>query len=563
MDSRGFLRRFKSSKADIELGREILKKFIIQSENKVDRNSTEASLENDSLKLIYKNWNLHSSSPLPIKSPIDLTPYQFLSMYNNDKSYITIPRLSVTKLLTDSWCELREYYSIYGVSRFKTSKAITQGLRVHENLETTTHKVIDTTDLSKKLEVNVKQKVDEIERQIQLTSDPEEIELQQQRLAQFNLNAYGNIPESKLAIEWAQSILSRLFTLFSTSEAREVLIHGYIDLNKGEFCHEIKSNCINNQNNVLVSGIVDQIRIVDKSNPRNLDLFETVNHNLEYEFPNCINNIRIIDFSRYFDVIGNIIKDFHDYEILVTDVKTRGFNSIPGQKSVIESAKYQTFYYRKFLGLLSNENTHENFAYYSLLENARIRGVDVDKPINYSTIVQMLRKFPDILYQDFTKLSNGDKIGFKPFDDFHHNLIHHYYNLNDYFDSGFHCNNSKLINDLNEVDDFDYKNLFTEDILKQWQIPPTLRYFAARGNQFYRLCSQILGDTTTVEYHNHRTNSCFHTNTYDYDEHELNDQLYKASTFWNGKRVPIPTTDLDKCKYCDFSPKCVVPNPTR
>lgn len=546
------IRRFKSTKSDIEKGRQLLKQFVLPIPGEdLNELSIDQYLPNEPLKNIYKNWHLHPRNYLPTRSPINPTPYQFHSTYNEEKSYVRNPRLSVTKLLTHGWCELRDYYQVYGESVKKRSVAMTKGSKLHDNLEIKTHKVIDTAELSLTLDEKIEKKIKETQALLELIEDPGERQLETERLEQFKTNAYGHAAESKLAMEWAQSIMSRLFTLFTTSEAREVLVHGYINLTTGEFVTEIDAVPQTSEENTLISGIVDHFQLEDLSDRQNLDLIENINLHLQYASKHYINDHHIIDLSIFFREIPEIIKDT-SFRVITTDVKTRSWNKIPEQKSVVESAKYQTFYYRKLLGLLSDENQQENFAYYSLLENARQRGVDVDKPINYSTIVKMLRKFPEILFQDFIKLANGTEIGFKPFDDY--KTQDHYYNLKDYFDD----EESDLMVDLK--DDYDYSSLFTDDLLKQWVTPPTLRYFAARGNQFYHLTSGLLSDITTVEYHNTRSKECFHTDIYHYDEEELTNQLSGASTFWTGKRAPDATTDLGKCNHCNFSSKCKVPN---
>jgi exonuclease V len=566
---RSYFAKFGNDSAAV---RSILRKFVRDGG---DEPGLADLLPNQPLQKLYSNWHLNESYPLPLLSPISRTPFQFHSTFNVDQSYITSPRLSVTKLLTGRWCELREYYTIYSESEAINTAAMTSGVSFHLGLELQLHVPTDTTELITTLEHITSGRIEEIRSCVDLISDPELHGVETARLDKFEDGCFGSIKESNLAMDWTDLILSRIFSLFTTSEAREVLIHGYVDIQNGsfnattdKFDFNIKPSKIVPSTNVLVSGVIDYLKLVNPTCPTDLSLFQDINDFIEYEFRTTINGSRIIDLSKFLQDVPYLLKD-SGFEIVTTDVKTRSFNRIPAQSSVLKAAKFQTFYYRKFLELLSQKEQSVDFAYSCLLENASNRGIDVDKPINYTTIVNLLRKFPNLLYRDFIKLANGEPIGFAPYDTFVEQSNFDDYRIQEFLvnyesdDSLSSLDNKptqKIVHQLNSIDSFDYGKLLTSDLLKPWKTPPTLRYFAARGAQFYQLCAGIVGDETTVEYHNSKTGRCFHINTYKYSEDELDAQLNQACTFWNGSRDPEYVSDLNKCKYCAFNSKCLIPN---
>ncbi|KAK6458934.1 mitochondrial exonuclease V [Scheffersomyces xylosifermentans] len=578
----------------------ILKKFTIGREKETVLDIAEADntnigkdssgieqgiqlLPNDSLYQIYANWNLTENEMLPLYNPRNLNPYQFHSRFNSDVSYTVSPRLSVTKLLTDRWCELREYYTIYaGSPQYKATNAIKLGLERHSELEQELHRPVDTSILIGTLATCVSEAIARFEQSIKDIDDPVLLEKLSIQFEKFWKIAYGSPDVAKLSLDWSEQIIERLFTLITTSEAREVLVHGYVNLHNGAFVS--KSEDLQRNDNttsdidsqrVLVSGVVDYFKLSNKNDISDVSLIEDIRDHLDYHFKDFIGNKQMIVLTDFLKDIVILINDHtSDFSVKTTDVKTRSWNRIPDSISVLNAAKFQTFYYRKMLGLLANESHDKDnkyFAYYSLLENARQRGLDVDEPVDVITIISILRKNYHLFYNDFVKLANGDKIDFEPFDKFMSQRTSIDYDvssiigiteqtLTDDFSSDEVPMHSHMIDKINEIEDFNYYEILTPKLIKKWTIAPTLRYFAARSAQFYGLFESLLGDSTAVEYHNGKTSQNFHTSLYNYDVEELDRHNSRASTFWNGSRFPTYTNDLNKCNYCDFKSKCLVPN---
>ena len=94
--------------------------------------------DNEVLRILYENWNLPHSTTLPIVSPLasHRTPFEFYTKHNPDVSIIKTPRLSVTKLLVNNWCQMRDYYKVHaGSPRLKSTPAMEQGTAHHARLE--------------------------------------------------------------------------------------------------------------------------------------------------------------------------------------------------------------------------------------------------------------------------------------------------------------------------------------------------------------------------------------------------------------------------------------------
>ncbi|CAI5756015.1 unnamed protein product [Candida verbasci] len=512
--------------------------------NKDDAKGIEQSvqLENNSLKQLYQNWNLTSNQFLPLSNPLgsESTPFQFYKTHNSDLSILKHPRLSVTKLLVSSWCELREYYKIYaGSPIFEKSESMILGSEYHVKLEEETHEKIEiSVNLTGMVLNNINEirKIDGLERE-----------------------TISN--EDELGKLWCDQIIYRLFSLITQSEAREILVHGYLNLNRNEIIEN--KNEVSSNDSVLISGIIDYLSIRNLENWNDRHLFNVIEEFLNQE--EYINDVLIFDLPRFFIGIRDLISKYgNDYSLSISDIKTRKFPNIPKQKSVIDSAKLQTFYYNYFLKLLSSTS---EFSYNSLIENAMRRGLDVDKPLGIYTTFEILINFYPLFLKDFKKMSNGEPIGFKQFDeressengkfDFGKFNFGKYFNYSENYANGI-IDHSSFLNELSQADSMINFEKILLPLLKNWSTPITLRYLAARSSQFFEVLKQFKTPYTYVEYHYLRTGQTIETKMFDYDINELKDEVISASKFFNGSRKPIATTDKSKCKFCEFKSRCKI-----
>lgn len=273
-------------------------------------------------------------------------------------------RLSVTKMLTKRWCELREAFDIYSNVPIYEHNQVKVGKREHQKLEDAAHAPpLNVQDFQEDFELDI----------------PDD-------------------PFHSLVEEWLLAI-TKMTTLFHKGYARELLCHGYIDSRTGE----LTTGKVEDEEEVLVSGVVDHLFIRNKSfsNKHSVPLDE---HLLE----NGNNDLRLV-----LELILDSLKNAGDLEVIVSDVKTRPTLSVPSQSSVIKASKLQVMYYRYFLELLGND---PQIAYQKLLTNAVRRGFDVERHVDPAKIIHCL-EIDNTFMEDMKRLKSGIPIGFAPFDD--------------------------------------------------------------------------------------------------------------------------------------------------
>ncbi|RCK59120.1 Exonuclease V, mitochondrial [Candida viswanathii] len=494
-------------------------------------------LQNEQLINIYKTWNLYDRNYLPLTNPTKHTPFEFQSMENSDQSYIDNPRLSVTGLLVSGWCELRSLYTVFaGSVRTPPSRAMEEGTKLHLELEQEIHPTIDLTDI----EAFIKENTAEIEEKWGLDNTS---------------GIFDTQPDDELALNWAEAIIERLYSLIVISDAREVLLHGYLNLEKESFVEDGKE--ILKPSSVLVSGVVDQIQFRNPENDVDCALFEEIQEYVDKEFDQ-VDETPLVDLASFMRDVKDIVDKYPEFKLKFTDLKTRMAKLIPKQESVLASAKFQTFYYRYFYELLSKD---PDFAYRCLLENAKRRGFDVDRPLSVLTTFRILRGHYHLFYNDFVKLANGEPIGFEPYDSERVNKDYDFgkiFVLSDEYGQQALPNHAGFIEELGKYDMLAYDKVLLP-LLKTWKTPPTLRYLAARAAQFYGIFGSSLGDITTVEYRNTFSRQIIDTMVYHYSFDQLDKETKHASDFWGGRIDATPTEDSLRCRYCDFERKCVIP----
>lgn len=544
----------------------IVDKFILPLSSGAEISNTHQKPILPKIRNLLATFHIDEGEALPLVKPrfIKETPFEFHSKYNSDSSYVNIPRLSVTKLLTFQWCELREFYTIFsGSPAREETKEMKLGTEAHLKLELETHKLIGVEDIEKITDTFVEMRIESFRNHINILTDPDDILQAKEELINYTELFYGAVAESSMANEWMGKIISRLFTLINTSEAREVLVHGYLDFNASRFTSKLTDFHQNQQNHVLVSGVVDHLKLFNPNDKTDYSMFEDIQDHVEFTYLSK-NKHQLIDLSQFLKDVSPIIKEYSNtYKLGITDVKTRSWNKLPQQESVLQAAKLQASYYRNMFGILAGEFDNMEIGYEMLLENAKRRNLDVDKPISIKAALSLLKANHNIIYKDYVKLANGKAIGFQPFDEFV---------KEEYLNKRSDYNFSRLIEGTTEEDfisevksldkdGFNLDGVLTSEILKTWKIPLTLRYFAARSSQLFRMCKPFLSDFLSIEYHNVKNDRCFHTNYYTYNSSEVDEVTANASAFWNGLRPPVPVKDLSKCNYCDFSSRCLIPNP--
>ena len=411
-------------------------------------------------------------------------------------------RLSVTKMMTKSWCELRYSYDVYSKLDKLVTRNISSGIAFHKSLEDKL--IIENIDLQNFLK--------------------------SQQMESF---------EKTIVYKW-QDTMERLINTFSnTGEAREILCHGYIG-NKGtdkpqdgEFVLNV-DNLIQrpkqeSKDIMLVSGIIDHLKWVqNKETNRTFDLFDDI-----FDDVNITNDISKLISS----LKTEIPKRLNNWKLQITDVKTRQTFTIPNQTSVQRGSKLQIMYYRKFMDILTLDPQH---TYSMLLLNAKKRDLDIDKPLEPLEIIALMIKNPSIIL-DMKRIRDGEAINFEPFD----NDVQETIPAEEFTAS---CNN--LPPNLKEE---------FQEFMVPWKKPVTLRYFAARLAQTYNLFKSSLSDYLLIEYYCRGKN--FHNVPFKYDESLLKEHNSDRTNYLLGKRhvEPIDQTlenFLTFCRHCEYQSIC-------
>lgn len=455
-----------------------------------------------------------------------LPPFAYHSKVNGDPSYILQPRLSVTKLLTGSWCELREYYKVYaGLPSEPRTKRLKEGSAYHEKLETRDHVVVDT-----KLAASTIKKLAEV--------NSEEL--------------LRNPKAAEMGREWTERVVVRVLNLAEKSSSREILVHAFLDIESASLATSEEQL----PNSVLVNGIVDLVQLKKTQDPAvkvEIEELEEAIQDLQNRTNalsiECSLDAPIWDLSKLLPFSMRALQVRAETHALhVGDVKTRNYDSIPAQELVLEAAELQCMYYSHFLTNLARDS---NFAFASGLENARRRGVDPNDHIGLAHAALLLLGNFGALAQDFVRLAKGDPIGFKPYDEIEPSPATTYSLGVFVSEMQFRELLVQLHGEVAEFSAIDISSLFTP-----WKRPLTFLYFAARSAQAYNVLQPFQPATVGVEYHNSRTGHLIKSKQLPFSRKELDNAMEMSSLFWNGSRRPEQADDVGKCRYCDFKTHC-------
>ncbi|GAV50154.1 hypothetical protein ZYGR_0U00100 [Zygosaccharomyces rouxii] len=425
-----------------------------------------------------------------------MMPIPFEATQGTDEETIA-NRLSVTKLLTKSWCELRHAYDVYAKIPMFEGKPIIKGKEEHQRLEDETHSLAE------------EQRAFEKDFEVVIPDDD------------FH----------KLAESWFASLV-KMVNLFTDGEAREVLCHGYLNKKKARL---VEGPIIgDDDDDVLVSGIIDHLILKLRDVP-------VSNNVLPLRLENAIVSKNCEDIAVVFDQLERAGPNLQNkFEIMVSDVKTRFMRKIPSQPSVLKASKLQVMYYRYFMEVLG-QNPQET--YNKLLINAQRRGFDVNRFIDPAKVLSMMAT-DDMIRMDMYRLKNGDAIGFEPFDDSELNVSESAtYDMSDYHD---------IITDARVIQKY-------SDFFEPWAKPVTLKYFAARLAQMYHHLRPLLSNKLMIEYYYNGDN--FHNIIFEFDPKLLRESSSDSAKFWFGQRDIEPISRnlknfLTFCKYCDYESVC-------
>lgn len=467
-------------------------------------------------------------------------PFTYHSTVNEDNSYLTLPRLSVSKLLTNSWCELETYFNIYAGLPKTHSGRLQAGSDYHQHLEDQTH-----AQINKEL--------------LQSLIDEEMTRFSEEEQANLMRNKMGLY----LGVHWIEHVVVRLLSATKDHFSREVYVHGFINFHTQKLAttpEELPAA-------VLVNGVADIVKIDESNHTSPYTRLYSGRSDLQSFF---IDDLRLqlqglrLDKLTVKDLTEEIPRAkeeatilSNDHYVHIRDVKTRANNEFPRSDLIMEGARDQCLYYAEFLANLSQSS---EFAYASHLENARRRGVDVDEPLGAAFAVYVIiLQFP-VLVLDMKRLARGEPIGYDEFDEYQKACA----NTLEVVDGEkpFSIDNFITEARFREMLEYFYsdsKEIMETDILdlfRPWKYPPTLRYFAARTAQAYNILHSFEPASVCIEYHNFKTRKVFGYRHYPFDLELVEKCMQRASQFWSGQRPPKETDDLTKCRRCDFRTRC-------
>lgn len=267
------------------------------------------------------------------------------------------PRLSVTMILTQQWCELRDFFEIYSRTPREETDAMRKGRKEHLKLELETHPEIDMSD--------VLEHIPQVE-----------------------------LKEVDVYCQSVVDAILRLVTLLQTGRAREIYVHGFID----EF-GVIDDGEVLDEDSMIVTGVIDHL--VLKSSDRERPI--------EHAFKQMNDLKDIVDLGS--EVIS---KHPSSYFLLVSDVKTRSQPTLPSQASVLQGAKSQVMIYRKFLEVLGGR-----FGAQWLEEYCKRKKIDIDEPITPEFALGLIYTH-DVFWKDFERMRDGVDVGIEGFDNHKH-----------------------------------------------------------------------------------------------------------------------------------------------
>lgn len=434
---------------------------------------------------------------LAVSRPPDLpSPFQYHSTTNGDPSYVSQPRLSVSKVLTAAWCELRTYFEVFaGLPAVPKLRRMKSGTAYHARLEETDYPAVDMGPL-----------LLEIERYIRRLTPS------QQR------DAAACEPVYELAHLWIE-LAARIVQMALTKRAREILVHGFLDLEQGM----LATNESAFGEAVLVNGIADVLSLDAVPGDK---LPTTLGAPWDFER-------ELIRAKQTFSDLSQT------HRLCVADVKTRASNSIPPQALVVDAAKLQCMYYGQFLYNLSRS---AEFAYASCLENIRRRGVDPDAPLNPVLATKLIVAHFGVMVNDCLALAS------KP-NPLVSNLA---FSL-----AGFVSESEfRGLVELHHGGAFSIDSMDLSPLFEEWGTPLTFAYVARRAGQAFNALEAFEPSLVTVEYHNVRTKLVIATKQAKFDRDRLQQSIMESGQFWSGRRAPRPTEDHDRCKYCDFRGRC-------
>lgn len=480
-------------------------------------------------------------------------PFTYHSAVNGEANYVTQPRLLVTKLLTSSWCELRKFYEIYaGLPQKPPTARIQSGTDYHNHLEAQDHAIVPEEKLKRLIS----------EQLGKFSSDEQKILKQNSKAAD-------------LGSHWADQVVARSLVVSRKRYAREIYVHGFLNIHTGKLATTEAELPLA----VLVNGQIDVVKI-DDSNckkaytdalaQRQVAVSTYKEATDEELFWQGVQDFQFVDLSTELPRAKQRLDNAAEHSYLhVRDVKTRASNFIPQEQLVVNAAKVQCMFYAQFLHNLSKS---AEFGYASKLENAKRRGVDVDRPIGVALVTLCLILNWSSMMLDMRKLARGEPLGFDGFDKMESAIMDKEAPIvtTEASEDATAMDEAKPFSLSNFLSEAEFRSMLAEiygesspalseeisDLFGPWKRPLTLRYFAARSGQAFHLFEKFKPGSVCIEYHNVKTHRVIAYKHFPFSDEVMSKSIQETCSFWSGQRKPRATDDRSKCRHCDFLSRC-------
>lgn len=571
-------------------------------------------------EMVLQAFRMPPDSLLDVPQDSLPPPFAYHSAVNGEANYVTQPRLSVSKLLTDSWCELREYYEVYaGLPVFVRTRRMQAGSDYHKKLEDADHKVADTKTVA------------QLVREALLRYSPKEKEMLQQ-------NEFA----ATLAQNWTEQVVVRLLGVPHTKHAREVFVHGFLDLKTGKLatCEEELLQA------VLVNGVADIVKMDEWNGEDELTVLfphtdawgmAEVSSDVDLEVEGTFNSASTNDTDTT-DNAGTTSTEIASDSVLNTGSERLAAQSdtdkiatselsvsgAPGSDSLanstVEDIAASDSIDSNPIAALTNKlsNTHISVAVLDLvveLPRAKerldslssshylhVRDVKTrswnstpDQQLvvhaahiqcmYYAQFLANLARNVDFAYA--SNLENAKRRSTDPdtpigpalavklllgsFGALARDMVRlasgepiGYARFDNAPPSPQPYSLSMFVSEqefremLTHIhgDDQAVAQTNISALFGPWKTPLTLRYFAARAAQAFNIVQSFPPASVCVEYHNLKTRRIFAAKHAPFSQTELNESMWRAGLFWSGQRPPDHTDDRARCKNCDFHSRC-------
>lgn len=510
------------------------------------------------------------------------TPYEKLAGISSSDS---VTRLSVTKIIPFSYCELKKMYELYKGVAIKETEIMKMGSSVHRELEVNVHPQKHVTLQNEKFNVVIEvdsysdddvipneknkstpllgemnsseidiieyvksnkhdqvdvgiSKFDESDTKLEETClgivEDEQfeevksgIDIKETTKIDTSLEPLPDIIPSSVIFTDSKNLEGTQHYKLNESIKRsiELLVHGRCREipTHGYFSPSISRLVLPpTRDSIVISGIVDDLKITSEY----AGAVDEYKEDLNYHLSNAV------DFDSVIETIQNVSANWTDsvnsmLYILVNDDKTRLYRKKPAT-SINKTNMLQVGIYRRLLGLQASDPAN---SFLSWLRNMEDRQLDLYQAMK-NDIVTLCCMTNNMYLHDCLKLKNGESLKFD------------------------------LINFTPSNEPYEFQNASNDpklDVLNgEWKFSPNLAHICARLAQVQGLLKPFLHENLQVTYLT-KERELIEKVDGKYDQKFVDNQIDLGMQLWLGEREPVPTNTAYLCNRCEFKDICQVP----